>query len=107
MSRYLYLPLMSSDLYHHPMTAVSDTAAQAAIIPAARELRLPTVRGQAAGLAEIAIRERHTHLAYLAGVLTAELDDRTGRRHARRIAKASFPRIKRLADFNARRGGRR
>jgi hypothetical protein len=70
-------------------------------------LRLPTVRGQAARLAEIAIREHHTHLAYLAGVLAAELDGRTGRRHARRIAKARLPRIKRLADFNARRGGRR
>jgi hypothetical protein len=98
---------MSSDLYHHPMTTVSDTAAQAAIGAVARELRLLAVRDQAARLAEIAIRERRTHLAYLAGVLAAELDDRTGRRHARRIAKARFPRIKRLAGFNARRGGRR
>jgi hypothetical protein len=57
---------MSSDLYNHPLTTVSDTAA-------ARELRLPTsVRDQAARRAEIAIRERHTHLAYLAEVLAAE-----------------------------------
>jgi hypothetical protein len=33
------------------MTAVSDTAAQSSICAAARELRLPTVRNQAARLA--------------------------------------------------------
>ena len=38
------------------MNPVSDTAAQAAIGSAARELRLPTVRAQAARLAEIAGR---------------------------------------------------
>jgi hypothetical protein len=44
----------------------SDAAAQAAIGAAARELRLPTVRDQAARLAEIAAREHATYLAYLA-----------------------------------------
>jgi DNA replication protein DnaC len=83
------------------MTTITDTAAQAAIGAAARELKLPTVRAEAARLAEIAARERRTHLAYLAEVLAAELDDRFGRRRARRIAEARFPRIKRLAEFNA------
>src|SRR5215471_5615078 len=82
------------------MTAVSDIAAQAAIGAAARELKLPTVRDQAARLAEIAAREHAGYLAYLAEVLAAELDDRSARRRARRIADARFPRIKRLADFN-------
>jgi DNA replication protein DnaC len=82
------------------MTTVTDAAAQAAIGAAARELRLPTIRAEAARLAEIAARERLTHLAYLAEVLAAELDDRSGRRRARRITDARFPRIKRLADFN-------
>ena len=82
------------------MTAVSDTAAQAAIGAAARELKLPTVRDQATRLAEIAAREHATYLAYLAEVLAAELDDRSARRRARRIAEARFPRIKRLDDFN-------
>jgi len=82
------------------MTAVSDAAAQAAIGAAARELHLPTVRDQAARLAEIAARDHATHLAYLAEVLAAELDDRSARRRARRIADARFPRLKRLADFN-------
>jgi DNA replication protein DnaC len=82
------------------MNPLSDTAAQAAIGAAARELKLPTVRDQAARLAEIAARDHHTHLGYLAEVLAAELDDRSGRRRARRIAEARFPRVKRLADFN-------
>jgi DNA replication protein DnaC len=83
------------------MNAVSDTAAQAAIGAAARELKLPTVRAEAARLAGIAARERQSHLAFLAEVLSAELDDRCGRRRARRIAEAKFPRLKRLADFDA------
>jgi DNA replication protein DnaC len=83
------------------MTAVSDAAAQAAIGAAARGLWVPTVRDQADRLAEIAAREHATYLAYLAEVLAAELDDRSARRRARRIADARFPRLKRLADFNA------
>jgi DNA replication protein DnaC len=79
---------------------VSDTAATAAIGAAARELHLPTVRTEAARLADIAARERQSHLVFLAEVLAAEVDDRSERRRSRRIAEAKFPRLKRLADFN-------
>jgi DNA replication protein DnaC len=82
------------------MSPVSEAAAQAAIGAAARELKLPTVRSEAARLAEIAARDHATHLGYLAEVLSAELDDRSGRRRARRIAEARFPRLKRLEDFS-------
>jgi hypothetical protein len=82
------------------MTGLSDTAALASVGAAARELKLPTVREQAARLAETAVRERHSHLAYLAEILAAETDDRAARRRARRIGEARFPRLKRLADFN-------
>lgn len=78
----------------------ADAAAQASIGAAARELHLPTVRTESARLAEIANRQRHTHLRYLAEVLAAEVDDRTERRRARRINDAKFPRLKRLAEFN-------
>jgi len=83
-----------------PTSTTVDAAAQASIGAAARELHLPTVCSEAARLAEIAIRERQTHLAYLAEVLAAEVDDRTERRRTRRINDAKFPRLKRLADFN-------
>ena len=77
-----------------------DAAAQASIGAAARELCLPTVRTESTRLAEIAVRERQTHLGYLAEVLAAEVDERFERRRSRRINEAHFPRIKRLADFN-------
>jgi DNA replication protein DnaC len=77
-----------------------DAAAQAAIGAAARELHLPTVRTESNRLAEIAVRERQTHLGYLAEVLCAEVDDRSQRRRSRRISEAKFPRIKRLPEFN-------
>jgi DNA replication protein DnaC len=82
------------------MNARTDDAAQAAIGAAARELHLPTIRDEAARLAEIAVRERQTHLGFLAEVLTSEVDDRNDRRRARRINEAKFPRLKRLCEFN-------
>jgi len=78
----------------------TDVAAQASINVSARELHLPTVRAEADRLAETAVRERRTHLGFLAEVLAAEVDDRTERRRVRRVAEAKFPRLKRLADFN-------
>jgi DNA replication protein DnaC len=82
------------------VTIKTDTAAEAAVNAAARELHLPTVRAEAVRLAEIAVRERRTHLGYLADILAAEVDDRLDRRRTRRVTEAKFPRIKRLADFN-------
>jgi DNA replication protein DnaC len=79
---------------------MSDTAAQAAIGAAVRELHLPTVRDEAVRLAEIAVRERQSYLAFLAEVLAAEVDERATRRRTRRITEARFPRLKRLADFD-------
>jgi DNA replication protein DnaC len=82
------------------MSTRTDTAAAASIGAAARELHLPTVREEAARLAEIALRERQSHLGFLAEVLAAEVDDRIDRRRTRRIAEAKFPRLKRLAEYN-------
>ena len=82
------------------MTKMTQTAAIAAIGAASRELHLPTVRAEAERLAEVAERSRAGHLAYLADVLSAEIDDRAERRRQRRIREARFPRLKRLADFD-------
>ena len=82
------------------LTALSEPAAQAAIASACRSLGLPTVRAQAAPIAEAAARERLTHSAYLAEVLAAECDDREARRRIRRVKEARFPRLKRLEDFD-------
>jgi DNA replication protein DnaC len=79
---------------------MTDTAAEAAMGAAARELHLPTVRAEATRLAEIAQRSRLSYLAFLAEVLSSKVDDRAERRRERRIHEAKFPRMKRLADFD-------
>ena len=81
-------------------TPVTEQAAALQVEATSRALHLPTVRQQAGALAEAALRDRLTHLAYLAEVLQSELDDRDARRRERRIHEARFPRLKHLADFD-------
>ena len=82
------------------MTTLTEQAAQAAIIAAATTLALPTVREQAAALADAAARDQLTHRGYLAELLSTEVDDRTERRRIRRTKEAHFPRLKHLTDFD-------
>lgn len=82
------------------MSKMSDTAALAAIGAATRELRLPVVRADAGRIATIAERSQHSYLAFLAEILSAEVDERSERRRQRRITEARFPRVKRLGDFD-------
>ena len=87
---------------------VTEQAAALTVEATSRALRLPTVREQAGSLAEAALRDRLSHLAYLAELLQAELDellqaeldDREARRRERRVHEARFPRLKHLADFD-------
>ena len=79
---------------------MTEPAAEAAIVAACRCLHLPTVRAEAPTLADAAAKDRVTHRAYLAEVLSAEVDERDGRRRARRVVEARFPRLKRLEDFD-------
>ena len=82
------------------MSKMTDTAALAAIGAATRELRLPVIRADAGRIATIAERSQHSYLAFLAEILSAEVDERSERRRQRRINEARFPRVKRLADFD-------
>jgi hypothetical protein len=77
--------------------ALTEQAADAAIGAACRTLHLPTVRQLAGELADAATRDRLTHRAYLAEVLTCEVDERDARR---RVKEARFPRVKRLEGFD-------
>jgi len=83
-----------------PVRTLTDPAADAAITAACRSLSLPTVRAQAAPIAESAARERLSHKAYLVEVLSAECDERDSRRRIRRVNEAKFPRSKRLEDLD-------
>jgi DNA replication protein DnaC len=82
------------------MNGLTEEAAEAAIGAACRSLHLPTVRDEAGRIAAVAAKHRLTHRAYLAEVLTAEVDERDARRRARRVVEARFPRIKRLGEFD-------
>ena len=82
------------------MTTLTEEAAQAAIVQAATILALPTVRAQAAEIADAAARDQLTHRGYLAELLATEVDDRAERRRHRRIREARFPRHKHLTDFD-------
>ncbi len=80
--------------------ALTEPAAEAAIGAACHVLHLPTVRAQAGELADAAARDRLTHRAYLAELLSAETDQRDARRRERRTREARFPRVKRLDAFD-------
>ena len=82
------------------MTTLTEQAADAAIVTAATMLALPTVRTQAGEIADAAARDQLTHRAYLAELLSTEVDDRAERRRIRRIREARFPRLKHLGDFD-------
>ncbi len=82
------------------MSTPAKTQAMQALIEAhAIELKLPTVRRRFRTLAEEALREQQTPLAYLAALLEAEMTERSERRERRRLIEARFPVLKRLEDF--------
>jgi DNA replication protein DnaC len=82
------------------LRTLTEAAADAAITAACRALSMPTIRAQAAPIAEAAARERLSHKAYLVEVLSAECDERDSRRRLRRVNEAKFPRSKRLEDLD-------
>src|SRR5512135_599360 len=74
------------------MTASPKTQALEALIEAhATELKLPTVKRRYRQLAEEAVREQQTPVAYLAALLEAEMAERAERREKRRLIDARFP----------------
>jgi DNA replication protein DnaC len=82
------------------LSRLAEPAADAAISAAARTLQLPTIRAEFGQLAAAAAKQRLSHKAFLAEVLTAECDEREARRRIRLVNEAKFPRTKRLADFD-------
>jgi DNA replication protein DnaC len=82
------------------VSAPAKTQAMQTLIEAhAIELKLPTVRRRFRSLAEEALREQQTPVAYLAALLEAEITERSERRERRRLLEARFPVMKRLEDF--------
>jgi len=82
------------------MNPVGAHVEHAAIRQHCRHLRLPTVAAQFDKLAQEALKERQTHVSYLASLLGAEVEDRERRLVERRLKEARLPRLKTLAEFD-------
>ena len=78
---------------------MSASAQQATIRQYAKQLRLATIGGQFAQVAEQAIRQKQSHLSYLEALLGAEVEERDRNAVARRIKEAHFPKVKTLEEF--------
>jgi DNA replication protein DnaC len=80
----------------HPKGGLQATAIQ----QQCKLLRLPAVGSQCAGLAELAVKEKQSHLDYLEALLAAELEERERNTVARRLRDAHLPRMKTLEEFD-------
>jgi len=63
-------------------------------------LRLPAVGSQCADLAELAVKEKQSHLDYLEALLAAEIEERERNTVTRRLRDAHLPRMKTLEEFD-------
>jgi DNA replication protein DnaC len=70
-----------------------------------KALRMPTIGGQFARLAEAATREGQSHVGYLEALLAAEMEERESRAIARLLHEARLPRMKTLDAFEFDRSG--
>jgi hypothetical protein len=68
-------------------------------------LRMPTIGGQFARLAEAATREGQSHVGYLEALLAAEMEERESRAITRLLHEARLPRMKTLEAFEFDRSG--
>lgn len=65
-----------------------------------RRLHMPTVATQCVRLAEQAVKEKRSHLAFLEALLEAEVEEREKNVVARRMKEAHFPKVKTLDEFD-------
>src|SRR5260370_31091527 len=85
------------------MSATSIPLQQSTIRGYAKQLRLPTLGGQFARLAEQAIKEKQSHVSYLEALLAVELEEREHNTVTRRIQEAHLPKVRRSRSSNFRR----
>ena len=82
------------------MSATVKPIQEAAVRQYAKQLRLPTLCGQFARLAEQAVKEKQSHLSYLEALLEGEVEERERKAMARRIQEARFPAVKTIEEFD-------
>lgn len=81
------------------MSGPSQSLQHASIRNYAKQLRLPTLGGQFARLAEEAIKQKQSHVSYLEAILAAELEEREHNTVNRRLQEAHLPKLKTLEEF--------
>jgi DNA replication protein DnaC len=79
---------------------MSSVAAELLIQAEAKRLRLPVMASQAVRFAEEAALAGHGSLEFLAALLTAEVEQRDRNVERAWVAKAKFPELKEISDFN-------
>lgn len=82
------------------MSVATEGLQESTVAQHCKLLRLPTVAGQCRQLALQAERERHTYLAYLEALLSAEIEERERHLVGRRLLEAHLPRVKTLEEFD-------
>ena len=82
------------------MNSAKSALQATAIQQQCKLLHLPAVGSQCAGLAELAVKEKQSHLDYLEALLAAELEEREHRMVGRRLREARLPRMKTLDEFD-------
>jgi DNA replication protein DnaC len=82
------------------MNSAKSALQATAIQQQCKLLHLPAVGLQCAGLAELAVKEKQSHLDYLEALLAAELEEREHRLVSRRLREAHLPRVKTLEEFD-------
>lgn len=82
------------------MSQVKTSIEVASIRQLCRGLHMPTVAAQCVRLAEQAVKEKRSHVAYLEALLEAEVEERERNVVTRRIKEAHFPKVKTLEEFD-------
>jgi DNA replication protein DnaC len=82
------------------MTKAKSSLDIATVEEHCRLLRLPTVASQFERLAQEAVQANQAHVAYLAELLGAEVDERERHTIERRIKESRLPRVKTLEEFD-------
>lgn len=79
---------------------MSDTLLSATIRQYCKQLRMPAIGAQFERLAEEALKQNQSHLAYIEALLGAEIDERERHVVTRRLKEARLPRLKTLEEFD-------
>src|SRR5437763_13868098 len=83
-----------------PVKSPNESLEHASVRQYCKTVRTPAIAANFVSLAEQAVRENHTHIAYLEALLALECEERDRHAIANRIRDAQLPRLKTLEEFD-------